>query len=91
MTDAYQAHNDPFNLGSEADEEALDCEDDVEFDNVSSYVSLDDASVLEAAELDAIDLLADTWDNDPDPVVSAQLGASKCTSLFFPVGKEGKR
>ena len=29
--------------------------------------------MFEAAELDAIALLADTWDNDLDPEVSAQL------------------
>ena len=32
----------------------------------SSYVALDDVSVFEAAELDAITLLADKWDNDLD-------------------------
>ena len=30
----------------------------------------DDVTVFEAAELDAIALLADTWDNDLDPEVS---------------------
>ena len=39
----------------------------------SSYVALDDVTVVKAAELDAIALLADTWDNDLDPEVSAQL------------------
>ena len=39
----------------------------------SSYVALDDVTVFEAAELDAIALLADTWDNDLDPEVSAPL------------------
>ena len=39
----------------------------------SSFITLDDASIFEAAELDAIALLADTWDNDLDPEVSAQL------------------
>ena len=39
----------------------------------SSYVPLDDVTVLEAAELDAIALLADKWSDDLDPEVSAQL------------------
>ena len=46
----------------------------------TSYVTLDDVSVLEAAEFDAIAHLADTWDNDLDPEVS---GASKRTSLLL--------
>ena len=36
----------------------------------SSYIALDDVTVVEAAELDAIALLADTWDNDLDPEVT---------------------
>ena len=40
-----------------------------ENDAFSSYVALDDVMVLEAAELDAIALLFDTWDNDIDPEV----------------------
>ena len=39
----------------------------------SSYVTLDDVTVFEAAELDANALLADTWDSHLDPEVSAQL------------------
>ena len=39
----------------------------------SSYITLDDASMIEAAELDVIALLADTWDNDLDPEINAQL------------------
>ena len=38
-----------------------------------SYIALDDVTVVEATELDAIALLADTWDNDLDPEVTAQL------------------
>ena len=43
-------------------EEALD-DDDEENDTFSSYDALEDVTVLEAAELDAIALLADTRDN----------------------------
>ena len=50
-------------------EEALD-DDDEENDTFSSCVALDDVTVF---ELDAIALLADTWDNDLAPDVSAQL------------------
>ena len=39
----------------------------------SSYITLDDVSIFEAAELDAVALLADIWDYDLDPEVSAQL------------------
>ena len=39
----------------------------------SSYITLDDVSIFEAAELDVIALLADTWDNDLNPEVGAQL------------------
>ena len=70
LADAYQAHNDP---ASDVGEEAPDYDDDEENDTFSSYVALDDVSVFEAAELDAIALLADTWDNDLDPVVGAHL------------------
>ena len=71
--DAYRAHNDPVNLGSEVGKEALDCEDDKKYDMFSSFFTLDDASIFVAAELDAIALLADTWDNDLAPEVSVQL------------------
>ena len=52
---AYQAHNDPVDPGSDDGEEALDYDDDDENDTLSSYVALDDVTVFEAAELDAID------------------------------------
>ena len=71
--DANRAHNDSVNPGSEVGEEALDCEDDKKYDMFASYITLDDVSIIEAAELDAIALLADTWDHDLDPEVSAQL------------------
>ena len=58
---AYQAHNDPVDPGSDDGEEALACDDDKENDTFSSYVALAHVTVFEAAELDAIALLADTW------------------------------
>ena len=70
---AYRAHDDSFNPGSEVGEDALDCEDEKKYDMFSSYITLDDLSIFEAGELDAIALLADTWDNDLDPDVGAQL------------------
>ena len=69
---ANQAHKDPLDSGSGDGQEALD-NDDEENDTFSSYVALDDVTVFEAAELDANALLADTWDNDLDPEVSARL------------------
>ena len=71
--DASQAHNDPVDSRSDDGEEALDDDDDEENDTFSSYIALDDVTVVEAAELDPIALLADTWDNDLDSEVSAQL------------------
>ena len=65
--DAYRAHNDTGNPGSDVGEEALDCKDGEKCDMFSSYITLDDASIFEVAEVDAIALLADTWDNDLDP------------------------
>ena len=65
-TDAYHVHNDPVDPGSDDGEEALDDDDDdddEENDTFTSYVALDDVIVFEATELDAIALLADTWDN----------------------------
>ena len=57
---ACQAHNDPVDPGSDDGEEALDYDDDEENETFSSYVALDDVTVFEAAESDAIALLADT-------------------------------
>ena len=83
--DGYQAHNDPVDLGSDDGEEVLHDDGDEENETFSSYVALDDVTALEAAELDAIALLADTWDNDLDPETSAQMptkqmykGKGKC-------------
>ena len=42
-------------------------------DTLYLYVALDDVTLFEAAELDAIALLADTGNDDLDPEVSAQL------------------
>ena len=71
---AYQDHNDPVDPGSDDGEEAPDYDDeDEENDTFSSCVALDDVSVFEAAELDAIALLADAWNDDLDPEASAQL------------------
>ena len=81
---AYQVTNDPVDPGSDDGEEGLDCDDDEENDTFSSYAALDDVAVFEPTDLDAIALLADTWNDDLDPDVSAQ------AYLFF--GKDtGKR
>ena len=64
---AYQAHNDPVDPGSNDGEEALDHADDEENDTLSLHVALDDVTLHEAAELDAIPLLADTWNDDLGP------------------------
>ena len=53
----------------------------------SSYIALDDVTVVEAAELDAIALLADTWDNDLDPEVTAQLVQAN-VQAYLSFGKE---
>ena len=84
---AHQAHNDPADSGSDVGEGAPGCDDDEENDTFSSYVALDDVTVLEAAELDAIALLADTWDNDLDPEVSAQL-VQASVQAYLSFGKE---
>ena len=64
-------------------EEALDDDDDEENDTFTSHVALDGVTIFEAAELDAIALLADTWDNGLDPEVSAQLAQASGASLPF--------
>ena len=69
---AYQADKDPVDPGSDDREEALDYDDDEENDTFSSYVALDDITVFEAAELDVIALLSDTWNDGLDPEVSAK-------------------
>ena len=49
---AYQAHNDPVDPGSDDGKEALDCDADEENDTFSSCVALDNVIVFESAELD---------------------------------------
>ena len=80
---ASQAHNDPVDPRSDDQEEVPDHDDDEENDSLSSYVALDDGTIYEAAELDAIALLAYTWNDDLVPEVSAQLVGSERTSLPF--------
>ena len=88
---AYQAHDDTVDPGSDDGEEALDNDGDEENETFSSYVALDNVTVFEAAELDAIALLADTWDGDLDPEVSAQV-VQASAQAYLSVGKEkGKR
>ena len=83
-----QAHNDPVDPGSDDGEEILNDDDDDEGnDTVSSYLALDDVTVLEAAELGAVALLADTWDNDLDPEMSAQLVQANAEA-YLSFGKE---
>ena len=53
----------------------------------TSYVTLDDVSLLEAVEFDAIAHLAHTWDNDLDPEVSVQLVQAN-VQAYFSFGKE---
>ena len=49
---AYQAHNDPVDHGSDDGQEALDYDDDEKNDTFSSYVALDDVTVFEAIGCD---------------------------------------
>ena len=44
---AYQAHNDPVDLGSDDGDEALDHDDDEENDTLSSYIAVDDVAIHE--------------------------------------------
>ena len=57
-------------------------------DTFSTYVARDDVTAHEAAELDVIALLADTWDNDLDPEVSAQLVEATVLQAHLSFGKE---
>ena len=91
FANAYQAHNDPVGPGSDGGEEALDYDYDEENDTSSSYVALDDVTVFEAAELDLFALLADTWDNDIDLKLGAQL-VQACAQAYLSLRKgERKR
>ena len=58
-----------------------------EKDTFSSDVALDDVTVFEAAELDAIALLAVSWNDDLDPDVSAQL-VQESAQAHFSLGKD---
>ena len=84
---AYQEHNDPVDPGGDDGEEAPDDDDNDENDTFSSYVALDDVTVFEAAELDAIALLADTCANNLDPQVGAQLVQAN-VQAYLSFGKE---
>ena len=52
-------------------------------DTFSSCVALDDVTVFEAAELDVIALLADTWNDDLHAEVSAQLVQASAQAYVF--------
>ena len=82
-----QAHDDPADPGSDDGEEALDYDDDEENDTFPTYVALDGVTVFEAAELDAIAVLADTWNDDFDPEVSAQLVQASAPA-YLSLGKD---
>ena len=84
---AYQAHSDPVDPGSDDGEEAPYYDDDEENDTCSSYVARNDVTVFEAAELDAIALLADAWNDDLDPEVRAQLVQASAQG-YLSCGKE---
>ena len=63
-------------------------------DTLYLYVALDNVTLFEAAELDAIALLADTGNDDLDPEVSAQLvqaSAHACLSFGKDKGKAKAR
>ena len=75
-------------LASEvAAEKKLETGGEEKNDPFSPHVTFDNVSVFEAAELDAIALLADTWDNDLDPQVSAQLVQANAQA-YLSAGKE---
>ena len=64
----------------------MDYDDDEENDTFSPSGALDDNTVFEAAELDAIALLADTWDDNLDPEASAPL-VQGSAQAYFSFGK----
>ena len=86
---AYQAHNDPVDPGSDDGEEALDFEDDEENDTFSAYVALDDVTVFEAAKLDAIALHGTTI-SIPKQVRNWFKRAHKLTFLSIKTEEKGK-
>ena len=80
---AYQAHNDPVDPGSDDGEEAPDYDDDEENETLSSYIALDDVTIYGAAELDAIALLADAWNDDLDPEEQVRNWYKRAHKLTF--------
>ena len=56
-------------------------------DTFSSSVALDDVAVFEAAELDAIALFAERWNDDLDPELSAQL-VQASAQAYLSFGKD---
>ena len=75
---ACQAHNDPVDPGSDAmTEKKLRI----------TMTTLDNGTIYEAAELDAIALLADTWNDDLVLEVSAQL-VQASAQAYFSFGKD---
>ena len=86
LADAHRAHNDRADPGSDIGEGAPDYDEGEENDTFSPHVALDDVTIFEAAELDAIALLVDMWDNDLDPEVSAQLEHAK-EQVYLPLSK----
>ena len=79
---ACKAHNDPGDPRSDDGAEAPDYDDDEEDGMLSSYVAVDDVTLHEAAELDAIALLAGTWNDDLDPEASAQMAQASAQAYF---------
>ena len=56
----------------------------------STYVALDDVTVFQAVDLDAVALLADTWNDDLDPEVSAQLVQASAQAYFSFAKEKGQ-
>ena len=79
-----------FFLSQHRGEEALDNDDDEENDTFSSYVALDDVTVFEADELEAIALLTDTWEVNLDLEVSAQLVQANAQAYLSFGNEKGK-
>ena len=81
--------HDPAGPDSEDGDDVQHVHDD-EHNTSSFYLAVDSATATEVAELDAIALLADTWDVDlgSDPAVSAQLFQAHAQAyLSFGSGK----
>ena len=90
---AYQAHNDPVDPGSDDGEEAPDYDDDEENDTFSSYVALDDVTVSRQLNWTRLLFLPTRGTMILDPEVSAQL-VQASAQAYFSFGKEkgkGKR